>query len=98
MLYIYNLFPARLETVNDGYLMLVLSKPINKVAYNNMLLAEAIADEGGEMKELPVYDTVTDFTYRINLVSVYRNLEKGESHKAILILDKAIDTDKGLSS
>lgn len=98
MLYIYNLFPARLETMNDGYLAIVLSKPINKVAYNNMLLAEAIADEGGVAPQVPVYDVVTDFTYRLNIVSAYQAIQKGEGRKAMSILDMAINTERGLSA
>lgn len=98
MLYIYDFFPAHLETNNDGYLAIVLSKPINKVAFNNMLLADAIAEEGGTAPQVPVYETVTDFTFRLNLVSAYQAIQKGDSRKAIHILDMAINTDKGLSS
>lgn len=98
MLYIYNLFPAKLDTVTDGYLAVILSKKINKVAYNNMLLAEASLFEGGEPFVPPVYDEVTDFTYRINIVSVYKLIEEGKNREAIAVLNKAIETERGLSA
>ena len=97
MLYVYNIFPAKLDTVTDGYLAVILSKKVNKVAYNNMLLADAVAYEGGQPLVTPVYDEVTDFTYRINLVSVYRLIGENKPREAIAILNKAIETERGLS-
>ena len=97
MIFVYDYFPARLDSITDGYLMLVVSKPINKVAYNNMLLAEKAATLNEPIPAMPIYDEITDFTYLLNNVTVYSYIEKGEIDKAIKLLDKAINTEKGLS-
>ncbi len=97
MIFVYDYFPARLDSITDGYLMFVVSKPINKVAYNNMLLAEKAATLNEPIPTMPIYDEITDFTYLLNNVTVYSYIEKGEIDKAIKLLDKAINTEKGLS-
>ncbi len=97
MIFVYDYFPARLDSVTDGYLMLVVSKPINKVAYNNMLLAEKAAALNEPIPAMPIYEEITDFTFLLNSVTVYSYIEKGEVEKAIKLLDKAINTEKGLS-
>ena len=97
MILIYDYFPARLDEVNDGYLMMVTSKNINKVAYNNILLKEEAEEEGKPLPPVMVYEEVTDFTYFINKGSVYRAIEQNNIRMAIQILDMAINTEKGLS-
>ncbi|HAS56447.1 MAG TPA: hypothetical protein DEF61_04810 [Firmicutes bacterium] len=97
MIFVYDYFPARLDSITDGYLMFVVSKPINKVAYNNMLLAEKAATLNEPIPTMPIYDEITDFTYLLNNVTVYSYIEKGEIDKSIKLLDKAINTEKGLS-
>lgn len=97
MIIVYDYLPFRLDSNTDGYLMMLLSKPINKVAYNNMLLAEEATYLGKPLPDVPVYDEVTDFTYNLNNVTVYSLVSKGEIKQAIRILEKAISSEKGLS-
>ena len=97
MIIIYDYLPFRLDSNTDGYLMMLLSKPINKVAYNNMLLAEEATYLGKPLPEVPVYDEVTDFTYNLNNITIYSLISKGEIKQAIKILEKAIASEKGLS-
>ena len=96
MIFLYNIFPARLDSMNDGYLMMLTSKRINKIAYNQLLLAEN-AEKKDEV-EIPVYEEVTDFTYRLNSLAVYRALGEKDYAKAIKILGYAISAEKGLSA
>ncbi len=97
MIFLYDYFPATLDSVTDGCLMMITGKNVNRIAYNNMLLAEEAAENGTELPEVPVYEEVTDFTYRLNLVSVYNAIKKGNYREAIRILDLSISTEKGLS-
>ena len=97
MMALYDYFPARLDEVTDGYLMIATSRNVNKIAYNYILLEQAAAIEGKPVPPLRVYDEVTDFTYPINLVSVYKAIEAKNYRQATMILDKAIVTEKGLS-
>lgn len=97
MILIYDYFPARLDEVNDGYLMMVTSKNVNKIAYNNILLEEEAKEEGKPAPAVRVYEEVTDFTYAINKIAVYRAIEQNNIKMAIQILDMAIATESGLS-
>ena len=97
MLALYDYFPARLDDITDGYLMMATSKTINKVAYNRILLAEEAILEGRPVPDAVIYDEVTDFTYPLNLAIFYRAISENNSRRAKSILDKAIATEKGLS-
>ena len=93
MVYFYDLFPARLDSMTDGYLLVLLSKPANRVAFNDLLIAEAIAEEGGELPETPIYDDVTEFTGKLNLLSVYRLIAEGKHLEAIAIIEKNLNCE-----
>nr|MCR5078635.1 hypothetical protein [Bacilli bacterium] len=97
MIVIYDYFPTRLDEVTDGYLMMVTSKNINKIAYNNILLAEEAVRMGKPAPKTPIYETVTDFTFELNLRSYYEAVEKKDIKTALNILELAINTDKGFS-
>ncbi len=97
MIFFYDLFPARLDSVTDGYLLVLLSKPANKEAYNNLLLAEEAALEGAPIPETPVYDAITDFTATLNFLTVYRHLTAGHPDEALPILDPIINAEKDVS-
>lgn len=90
IVYLYDLFPARIESVTDGYLLLLLAKPANKTAYNNMLIAEACAFEGKDIPPVPVYEELTDFTVSLNLLTIYRHLAEGEPDLALPILEPVL--------
>ena len=87
MIYFYDIFPARLDSVTDGYLFVLLGKPANRVAYNDLLIAEAIAEEGGALPETPVYEDVTEFTGRLNMLSVYRAIANENIEEALKVLE-----------
>ena len=97
MLILYNYFPARLDEPTDGYLMIATSRNINKIAYNHLLLKEEAEALGQPAPKDIVYDEVTDFTYVLNLQSFYKEIENKNKKAALMILDKAIATEKGLS-
>lgn len=87
MVFIYDLFPARLDTDNDGFLLMLLTKPANKYAYNNILEQEYC-----KKFELPtpapvVYDDITEFTAGLNIVSVANLIVEGKSKEAEDILN-----------
>lgn len=97
IVFLYDLFPAHIESVTDGYLLLLLSKPANKEAYNNMLLAEAAADLGESIPEMPIYEDITDFTASLNLLTAYRHLVDGEPDLVLPILDPLFAEEANVS-
>ena len=78
MIFLYNYFPAHLDSVTDGYRMVLLSKPINKEAYNRHLLNEYCSTMGLPVPPIPTYDDVTDYTAAVNMDKVYQCLAAGK--------------------
>ncbi len=87
MILLYNIFPAHLDSTTDGYRMTILSKPINRVAFNQIMLADYYEAVGEPLEETPVYTEISDFTSELNLITVYRQIERGGYKKALSIID-----------
>ncbi|MBO6286272.1 MAG: hypothetical protein J6O18_08180 [Bacilli bacterium] len=98
MLYVYDLFPAHIESVTDGYLLVLLAKPANKEAYNNLLLAETASENGEPIPETPIYQDVTDFTAYLNLLAAYRHLSEGRPEEALPIIELSLKEEANVSS
>ncbi|MBQ2069356.1 MAG: hypothetical protein II467_00330 [Bacilli bacterium] len=97
MIVIYDYAPTRLDEVTDGYLMMVTSKNINKIAYNHILVCEEAVREGKPVPKTPIYEEITDFTFHLNLSIYYEAIKNKDYKTAFRILDLALDTDKGFS-
>lgn len=98
MIYLYDIFPAALDARNDGYLLLILTNETNKEAYNQILIAEDRMAKGLPSGETPVYDSVTDFTARVNDVTLYQRLSTRDYNGALEILEKTIACKDKVSS
>ncbi len=98
MILLYDIFPAPLDAKNDGYLMTILNSKINVIAYNEMLLATDKLTRGLPVGDLPVYDEVTDFTYSVNDVTLYEDLNKGDYEAALNILEKTLASKDKVST
>jgi hypothetical protein len=98
MIFLYDIFPAPLDSKNDGYLITILTNQTNVEAYNQMLLAEDRIAKGLPAGETPVYEKVTDFTSRINDVAIYENLRKRDYQEAMRIVEFAIKSKDSVSS
>jgi len=98
MIYLYDIFPAALDARNDGYLLTILTNETNKEAYNQMLIAQDKMAKGLPVGETPIYDSVTDFTVRLNDVALYQRLNKRDYEGALAILEKTIACKSKVSS
>lgn len=98
MVLVYNIFPAPLDSKNDGYLFRILNTKANREAYNYMLKASNDIANGREPEELPIYDEVTDFTASVNDVALYNRLQKRDFEGAVEVLDKTISSKKKVSA
>ncbi len=98
MIFLYNYFPAHVDSETDGYRMLLLSKKINKEAYNQLLLNRYQSEMGMPLSAFPVYDDVTDYTAQVNMDHVYTELAKNNFGPAILIVQKTLDTEERISA
>lgn len=98
MILVYDIFPAPLDAKNDGYLITILNSKINVIAYNEMLLADDKLSRGLPVGDLPVYDEVTDFTYSVNDVTLYADLNKEDYGDALAILEKTLASKDKIST
>ena len=98
MIYLYNYFPAHLDSETDGYRMLLLSKKINKQAYNQLLLNRYQSEMGLPLSAFPIYDDVTDYTAQVNMDRVYTELDHNNFGQAILVVQKTLDTEERISA
>lgn len=98
IIYIYDIFPAVLDSKNDGYLLTVLTNKTNIEAYNDLLVSEYHLATGQPLLESKVYDKVTNFTSRINAIAMAKALDEGDYGKAIDIIDKTIASKANVSS
>mgnify|MGYP003312589249 CR=1 FL=1 len=96
MIALYNLVPLKLDTMTDGYKLVLISKPSNIEAYNALLNAENLERNGQPVPEFKVFEEITEFTANMNLFTVYKRLDEGKLDEAEQILDLMIKDHKKL--
>ena len=94
---LYDIFPAELDSTNDGYRLVLISNPKNKMAYNDTLLARKCERMGEAIPALEPYRDLTDFTASINNILMYQALREKKVQKALEITDIAIESKKSVS-
>lgn len=97
MLGFYNIFPAKLDSKTDGYLLTLLSKKQNIKAYNELLRIEGAYANNVVLNDMLVFDEITDFTSSVNLYTIYKQLDEGKTQEANLLLDKIINNKDKIS-
>lgn len=90
MIALYNIVPLKLDSMTDGYRMVLSSKPINSEALNEVMRIENLQREGKPVDNIKIFDEITEFTASVNLYSVYEDLSKGEYEKAEKIIDNIL--------
>ena len=98
MIALYNLVPIKLDSMTDGYRLMLISKKENVEAFNELMRIEALQMEGKEVGEIKVFEEITEFTASINLMSVYHELEKKNYQKAEELIDMILVDPKKVSS
>ena len=81
----YNIFPAPLDSKNDGAYILIFNNSTNVKAYNQILLAEDKLSRGEDVGETEIYETVTEFTVKLNDVAMYKALNDKNYEEALRI-------------
>ena len=97
MIFLYNDFPAHLDSITDGYLLVLLNKPINRVAFNQILVAEHSENKDEALASLPIYEELSDFTATLNTLAAYRLILKGDNEGALQIFTKIASAEKNVS-
>lgn len=94
MLALYNLVPIKLDSMTDGYRLVLLSKQVNIDAYNELLRIEDLERNNKEVKDIKVFEEITEFTANLNLISVYHNLNQEKYDDAEKLIDLMIANPK----
>lgn len=94
---VYDYFPARIDSLNDGYRLVLLNKKINIDAYNTKLTYEAAEFFGKETTNCKTYDVITDFTASTNLEVILKECRDKNYDKALEIIDITLADPKKMS-
>ena len=97
MLAFYNFVPIKLDSETDGYKIRLFTNPINVKTYNKMLEIQEKKRVGEEVKEIPVFEEITEYTAEINTLAMYKYLELEKFDEAEKIIDKLLDNKKFLN-
>jgi len=93
MILVYNIIPFRLDSMNDGYRLRLISNPKNKEAFNELLRVQHAVESGEQDVEIKTFTEVTNFTADLNLNKVYILLDKGNFQEAEVMLDDILKSD-----
>ena len=94
---LYDYFPAKLDTLNDGYRLISLSKKINIIAYNEKLKNDANEYKGIKNTEYKIFDEITDFTAKVNLDAAINEFLDGKNEESLAIIDKCLSDASKIS-
>ena len=93
MILVYNIIPFRLDSLNDGYRLRLISNPKNKEAFNELLRVEHAIEKGEENVEIKTFTEITNFTAELNLNKVYILQDQGKFQEAELMLDDILKSN-----
>ena len=97
MIFIYNIIPLKLDSLTDGYRLLLISNPKNKVAFNELLRVEKELEQGNNDVEIKVFEEITNFTAELNLNKAYLSLDKGEYLDSLDIINQIINAKNSVA-
>lgn len=94
---LYDYFPAKLDTLNDGYRLISLKNKINIEAYNEKLKLEANEYKGIKNTEFKIFEEITDFTAQVNLETALKKFSDKDYDEAINIIDSCLSKPQKIS-
>ena len=97
MVLVYQVMPLKLDGINDGYRLVLVSNPKNKEAFNELLRVEKAIEEGNTSVEVKTFETITDFTADLNLNKVYLLLNNNKFDEAEPLIDAIIASKDSIS-
>jgi hypothetical protein len=97
MFALYDYFPAHIDSTTDGYRMTLLTKKVNTIAYNEYLRVVGQEFMGDTSIDVTVFDEITDYTAKLNMLTVYKYLLAEDYKSANELLDKIVADPKKIS-
>ena len=90
LLLIYNIMPFKLESMTDGYYLMLLSKKINIEAYNELIRIESLIYENKPVENVKVFEKITTLTSRVNMYKIYEYIDSNDFDGSIKLIDLMI--------
>ena len=94
MLAFYNFIPLKLDSMTDGYRIRLFTQPVNIEAYNQMLAIQEDRRLGKNIRDVHVFDEITEYTAEMNVLVMYKYLEEEKYDDAVAIIDKLLENKK----
>ena len=97
MLAFYNFIPLKLDSMTDGYRIRLFTQPVNIEAYNQMLAIQEDRRLGKNIRDVHVFDEITEYTAEMNVLAMYKYLEEEKYDDAVAIIDKLLENKKAIN-
>ena len=95
---LYNLVPFRLDSLNDGYQLAIISKKENIGPHNEMLRIKADTFLGVDYRPVHEFDELTDYTLKVSNLHMSILYLEGEIDETAKILKKYYAKDLKISN
>ena len=93
----YNIVPFKLDSINDGYRLSMISNPRNREAFNELLRVEYEVSQGNTEVEIKTFTELTNFTAQLNMNKVYILLDNKKYQEADEMLDIVLKNKETVS-
>ena len=94
---LYNIVPFKLDSINDGYRLAMISNPKNKEAFNELLRVEYEIGQGNKNVEIKTFTELTNFTAELNMNKVYVLLDNKKYQEADEMLNIVLKSKESVS-
>ena len=93
---LYNILPIQLDSLTDGYRLLMVSNPINRDAFNELLRVEYEISQGKKV-EIKTFTELTNFTADLNMNKVYQLVDEKKYEQAEELIELLLSQKDKLS-
>lgn len=97
MITFYNVIPMKLDTINDGYRLTLITKGINVDAFNELMRIEQAISENRKPENIHTYEEITTLTVQVNLHRIYELLDENRFTDAEAIIDNILKNPKNIN-
>lgn len=97
MIFVYNIVPLKLDTMNDGYRLRLVANRKNREAFNELLKVKKAIETGEKNVEVKTFDTITNFTADLNYNKVYLLLDEEKYTEAKVLIEQVVNSRDDVS-
>ena len=97
MVFVYNIVPLKLDTMNDGYRLRLVANRKNREAFNELLKVKKAIETGEKNVEVKTFDTITNFTADLNYNKVYLLLDEEKYTEAKVLIEQVVNSRDDVS-